>query len=296
MNKRTIIKTIPDEYAGRKLYSFLRSGMGMSLSLVRTLKVDPEGILLNDRPIRTVDIVKTGDKVTINIREEEDKTTLGETLPDVIYEDEDVLIVSKSPFQAIHETHNHRGDALSNSVALHLHNEGRNCAFRAIGRLDKGTSGIVVCALNGFAAAKLSGKVKKEYLAIPTGRYEGSGTINAPIYRPDPIKTHRTVDEKGDRAVTHWESIKTNGEISLVRVWLETGRTHQIRVHFSHLGTPLYGDSMYGRDGEEKPTEYDTAHQCLHCHKVTFIHPVTDEIMSFEAPMPEDMQRIADRI
>ena len=296
MNKRTIIKTIPEEYAGRKLYSFLRSGMGMSLSLVRSLKTDVEGILLNDEPIRTVDIVKAGDKVTINIKEEEDKTAPGETLPDVIYEDEDLLVVNKSPFMAIHESHNHRGDALSNSVALHLQNEGRNCAFRAIGRLDKGTSGLVVCALNAFAAAKLSGNVKKEYLAVPTGRFEGSGTIDAPIFRPDPIKTHRTVDENGDRAVTHWESLKTNGSLSLVRVWLETGRTHQIRVHFSHLGAPLYGDSMYGRNGEENPTQYEISHQCLHCCKVSFTHPVTDKELSFEAPMPEDMKRISDSI
>lgn len=116
------------------------------------------------------------------------------------------------------------------------------------------------------------------------------GTIDKPIYRPDPMKTLRAVGEQGDRAVTHWETIATDGEKSLVRVWLETGRTHQIRVHFASIGMPLVGDGMYGTD------EMKLGHQLLHCAKVSFVHPVTGERMTLEAPMPEDMRKIVETL
>ena len=306
---RTIKETIPPEYDGRKLYGFLKGKMKMSSRLIRSLKQSSDGLLVNGKPFRTIDIVHAGDELTVNIVEEEKGTAPGETLPDVVFEDEDLLIVNKPSFLAIHESHNHQGDALSNCVALYLSEKGEKTTFRAVGRLDKGTSGLVVCALNSFAASKLNGRIEKEYLAIPTGRFEGSGTIDAPIYRPDPMKTYRIVDEKGERAVTHWEAIKSGEKLSLVRVKLETGRTHQIRVHFAHLGAPLYGDTMYGiwKDAEGHgsrqnfslepgKTAPDIDHQCLHCSLVSFIHPVTGENVVVGAPPPGDMQKIIDKI
>jgi 23S rRNA pseudouridine1911/1915/1917 synthase len=166
---------------------------------------------------------------------------------DILYEDDDLIVVNKPPTIAVHESHNHVGDALSNALAYHLKSEGKPCAFRAVGRLDKGTSGIVVCALNKYCAAKLSGKVYKEYLAVASGVFEGEGTIDAPIYRPDPIITKRIVDGRGEKAVTHWTAVRNNGVQTLLRIKLETGRTHQIRAMLASAGHPLLGDGKYGR-------------------------------------------------
>lgn len=156
---------------------------------------------------------------------------------DVIYEDADLLAVNKSPFLAMHPTHNHQGDTFANAVAGHLQSEGKSAVFRCVGRLDKGTSGVVVCALNRYAAARLSGNISKKYIAVVRGRFEGSGTINKPIYRPDPMKTLRACGDMpgSESAVTHWESLYSSDEYSLLSLTLETGRTHQIRVHFASM-------------------------------------------------------------
>ena len=161
--------------------------------------------------------------------------------------------------------------------------------FRAVGRLDKGTSGVVVCALNAYAADRLQRGVRKEYLAVPSARLEGSGTIDAPIFRPDPIITLRVVDERGDRAVTHWEALETFDDRTLCRVRLETGRTHQIRVHFASIGAPLVGDTLYGTQSEE------IARHALHCARAELTHPVTGERILVEAPLPQDLSDLLKR-
>lgn len=287
---RTLEYTIEKEFENRKLYSFLKGNLKLSSKLIRTLKRTPDGMLCNGEHIRTVDLLKEGDVVTLNLPDDEKFATACDLMPQVIYEDSDLLIVNKPAMLPIHESHNHQCDTLANSVSGYLQKKNMRCTFRAIGRLDKGTSGLVVCALNSHAAARLSGEIEKEYLAIATGEYHETGTIDAPIYRPDPIKTYRTVDERGDRAVTHWESLATNGELTLLRVKIETGRTHQIRVHFASLNTPLLGDTMYGTPSEE------INHQALHCAKLKLIHPITNEVITCEAEMPLEMQRIASRL
>lgn len=285
---RSITYTVPEYFDGKKLISFLRGQVKISVKLLRSLKRIPDGITVNGSHARTVDIIHTGDRVGLNIPADEgDSVSIPTDYPlDIIYEDEDLLIVNKPGTLAMHETHNHQGDTLANAVAGYLLRKGRPAAFRAIGRLDKGTSGIVVCALNPHAAARLSGKVEKQYLAVVSGKYEKGGTIDKPIYRPDPMKTYRTADDRGDRAVTHY-TVEESGEgYSLVRVRLETGRTHQIRVHFQYLGTPLYGDRLYF---EEHPL---IEHQALHCGFVGFRHPVTNEQIELFAPMPEEMEAL----
>lgn len=283
---RVINYTVPTEYDSKKLLYFLKGSAHLSSKLIRSLKQVENGIQLNGEHIRTIDIIHEGDIVTINIPDDRTTSVPCELEPDVIFEDDDILIVNKPAMLPIHESHNHQGDTLANSVAGYLSRKGIGCTFRAIGRLDKGTSGLVVCALNRHAASRLSGNISKTYYAIATGKYEDSGTIDAPIYRPDPMKTYRTVDERGDRAVTHWQAIASDGKLTLLKINLETGRTHQIRVHFAHLGTPLVGDTMYGGDDER------IAHQALHCGEVTLTHPLTGEIIHCTAPMPEEMESI----
>lgn len=284
---RRLQYTIPHEYSSRRVLDFLKH-LGFSHRLITKLKQTPDGILLNGEHIRTIDPMSEGDVLEINLpTDKKESISIPVEMPlDIIYEDDDILVLNKPAMLAVHESHNHLGDTLSNAVAFHLKKEGKPSVFRAVGRLDKGTSGLMVCALNRYAASRLSGKIKKQYLAIATGVYEGEGTIDAPIYRPDPILTVRTVDERGEKAITHWTALKNDGKNTLLRVKLETGRTHQIRVHFASLGTPLVGDTMYGTPDER------ICHQALHCCECRFIHPVKNEKMHFFCDMPDDMKKI----
>ena len=283
---RVIRYIAPPRFEGRKLYSFLKGEAHLSSRLIRSLKQSENGLMINGAHARTVDLLHAGDEIAVTLPDDPHGALPGESLPEVLYEDDDLLIVNKSALLPIHESHNHQGDTLANCVALHLQRQGKTAVFRAVGRLDKGTSGLVVCALNSHAAACLSGKVKKTYLAVAEGVFTGSGTIDAPIFRPDPMKTLRTVDERGDRAVTHWTALESACGLTLLEIHLETGRTHQIRVHFASLGTPLFGDWMYGMPRDCLP------HQALHCARVELRHPVTGECVCVKAPPPWDFRAL----
>lgn len=270
---------ISQEFDNIKIQNFLRLHNGYSTKLIRTLKTSPDGILLNGEHARAVDFIHTGDLLEINIPDEKNEIEASPIEIDVVYEDEDILVVNKSPFLAMHPSHNHQGDTLANAVAYHLKQQGKECTFRAIGRLDKGTSGLVVIALNQLAACRLSGNIEKHYVALVKGKLTGKGTVDVPIYRPNPLKTLRACDyELGtESAVTHWQALENYENSTLVRLDLETGRTHQIRVHMAHIGHPLAGDSFYG------DFQLHHSHQLLHCACVNFFHPITNEKMMIEA-------------
>ena len=285
---RTLEFSVGQDFDGKKLYSFLKGSVHLSTKLVRSLKRAENGLLVNGAHARTIDLLKTGDCVTINIPEDEKTAAPGSVMPEVVYEDSDVLVVNKPPYMPIHESHNHQGDTLANAAAGYLKNKGKNVSFRAVGRLDKQTSGLVLLAMNKYAAAFLPDKYEKEYLAVAGGYFDSPGTINKRIYRPDPMKSLRAVSDGniGDEAVTHYTPVSSDGKRTLVCVTLETGRTHQIRVHFSSIGAPLAGDEMYSS------TDFSINRAALHCGKLTLIHPVTNEEMTFTAPMPEDMNAL----
>lgn len=278
---RDIDYTVPPEYDGRKTVHFLRGYCGFSSRLMRKVKY---ALKCNGEPTRTIDRIKSGDIISVSIPDDDALPELTEAEIDVVYEDDDILVINKSPFMAIHPTHNHQGDTLANAVTAYLTKKGRNVAFRAVGRLDKGTSGLVVCAINPLSACKLSGKIEKEYCALVQGELNGEGRIDVPIYRPDPMKTLRACSyELGvEPAFTNWKAEKNFNGATLLSLRLETGRTHQIRVHMAFSGHPLAGDTMYGDFMPE------IGHQLLHCRKCFFEHPVTGEKMEFEAPFPED--------
>ena len=287
--KRRIDFTIEEKYDGKRVVDFLKSKAKASARLITKLKHDDDGIMLNGVHTRTIDLLKTGDILSITLPvDKEEQTSAVEPLPyplKVFYEDEDLLIVDKPAGLPLHPSHNHQGDTLANAVAYHLQGQGKSSIFRSIGRLDRGTSGIVICGLNRFVTGILNGNIYKEYMAVCDGIYEGEGIIDRPIYRPDPIKTYRTVDDRGEIAITEWKAISHFDNKTLLRIHLQTGRTHQIRVHFASLGTPLVGDTMYGTPRE------DISRQALHCCYCKFIHPVTNEIIEIESPLPEDIAK-----
>lgn len=276
--------TVPEEYEGKKAFYFLRGCAGISARALSSLKRVDGGITRGGETLRTIDRLHAGDIVTVTLPVETETVEPMDINIDVIYEDADLLAVNKSPFLAMHPTHNHQGDTLANAVAGHLQSEGKSAVFRCVGRLDKGTSGVVVCALNRYAAARLSGNINKRYIAVVRGRFEGSGTINKPIYRPDPMKTLRACGDMpgSESAVTHWESLYASDEYSLLSLTLETGRTHQIRVHFASMGAPLAGDTMYGAP------ENEIGHHLLHCAECGFIHPASGEEICLSAPPEQD--------
>lgn len=287
---RTISFTVPDEYNNRKVVHFLRGSARLSVRLINSLKRVENGITLNGAHTRTVDLLRAGDVLAVCIPDDECLPEPVRMPLDILFEDADVLCINKPPTLAMHPTHNHQGDTLANGIAHYLEQQGRPAALRAIGRLDKGTSGVVVCALNKYAASRLTGGIQKDYLALVAGVLQGGGTIDTPIGRPDARKTLRACVPDGERAVTHWTALGTADGRTLLRVRPDTGRTHQIRVHFAHAGYPLIGDAMYGGSCPE------LGHQLLHCERAAFTHPVTGEGMTIVAPMPEDMARYASNI
>ena len=288
--ERVLTYTVPPEYDGKKLNGFLRGCLRMSARSVTKLRHDPGSLLCNGQPIRTIDPVRAGDCLTVRIRERESPISPEGVMPEIVYEDADVLVLNKPAGLAVHPTHNHQGDTLANAVAAYLANSGKSGVFRAVGRLDKQTSGLVLCALHRHSASVLTGNYEKTYLAVAEGRFSGSGEIDAPILRPDPMKTLRAVGDGGDPALTRWTAVCGNDQLTLLSVRPITGRTHQIRVHFASLGAPLAGDAMYGGHTDL----IDRA--ALHCETLTFSHPITGTQISLSAPPPPDIQKLIDLI
>ncbi|MDR0531762.1 MAG: RluA family pseudouridine synthase [Oscillospiraceae bacterium] len=289
--------TVATEEDGRQVKQILRA-RGVSVRIMNRAKRTEKGICVNgELVVRTIDPVEMGNIITLKLADDTEILEPMEYNLDIIYEDESLLVINKPPTLAMHPTHNHQGDSLANAVTWYLMKQDKTAKFRPVGRLDKGTSGIVVCVLHAFAASKLNGTVKKRYFAVVNGCYEGEGTFLNAIYRPKAnctLRACRTAGEPlqpGDeRAVTHWRALGHDSEYSAMEIWLETGRTHQIRAHFAHHGTPLAGDDYYGAPKRETPGH------CLHCAEATLIHPVTEQLMRFSAPMPQHMKSLMEPI
>lgn len=260
----------------------------MSYSLYATLRHSKNAVLRDGVLIRSIDRVFEGDIITVVLPEAETEIIPTEMPLDIIYEDDDIIVLNKSGFTAVHPSHGHRDDTLANGVVHYLKGKGKNTGFRAVGRLDKGTSGVVICALNTYSAARLSEKTKKTYLAIADGTVTENGTVNVPIIRPDPDKTTRACAQEGENAITHYEVLANGNGKTLLRLSLETGRTHQIRVHMAHIGAPLTGDSLYGEAG-------DYGRHMLHCFKCETVHPVTGEKMIFTASLSDEFSKEIER-
>ena len=236
--------------------------------------------------MRTVDCVKSGMIVEIVLPNEEMliKPVKGEL--DIVYEDKYFLIVNKPPFMPVHPVKQHQSDTLANIVSYYCNEKGESYTFRAINRLDKDTSGLVIIAKDRFCANAMKGRTQKIYYALCHGRLEGSGTVSAPIGLLEDSKMVRHILKEGPPAITHYKSVVAGDDYSLLELKLETGRTHQIRCHMASLNHPLLGDDLYGGT-----LEY-ISRQALHCGKVSFVHPVTNNMITVSADIPDDMKII----
>ncbi|MGN1201829.1 MAG: RluA family pseudouridine synthase [Eubacterium sp.] len=278
---RTINLEITDKDNGRQIRDFLRD-FGVSSALLTKLKQTENGITLNGEFARTIDNIHTGDLLTISIMNSgKMPAPLRSNNVKLIYSDEDLLVLNKPPMMPVHESRNHQGDTLANVAACYIEGD---TAFRSVYRLDRDTSGLVLIAKNELAACKLAGKIRKDYYAVCQGVLSGQGTIALPIKRVSDSIIKRGVFEDGEPAVTYWYAVKSNEKNTLLKINLETGRTHQIRVHFSHLGYPLLGDSLYGGDCKQ------IDRQALHCKTIYFSHPVTGKPMVIDCDFPNDFK------
>ena len=278
---REISYTVPAEFDGVQAQVFLKS-RGISRRVLTALKRSG-GLTRGGGILRTVDAVHAGEVITLQLDGGETSVAANPELSaDIVYEDEDVVVFNKPPFMPVHPSQRHHDDTLANLFAARY----PGLPFRPINRLDRNTSGLCVCAKNQFAAAALSGSISKVNYAITDGTPPGD-TEDAPIGRLGDSVIERCVTPDGKPAVTHFRKIAGERR-ALLRITLETGRTHQIRVHMAHIGFPLCGDDMYGGDCTA------ISRQALHCGEVEFTLPVSGERITISAPLPEDMAAILD--
>lgn len=277
---------VTEEYDNKKAIFFLKEKCGLSARMITRLKRIPNGITMNGSLLRTVDYVKSGMVVEIILPDEEMLIEPTEGELDIVYEDKYFLIVNKPPYMPVHPVKQHQSDTLANIVSYYCINRGESYTFRAINRLDKDTSGIVIIAKDRFCANAMKGKTQKTYFALCHGCLEGNGTVSAPIGLLEDSKMVRHIMNDGPSAITHYKSVLSNDDYSLLELHLETGRTHQIRCHMASLGHPLLGDDLYGGTLEYIPR------QALHCGSVSFVHPVTNNMIEVSADIPNDMKRL----
>ncbi len=265
------------------VFDYLKKEHGYSRRMLTKIRNEPQSINCNGKHIRMVDTLKQGDVLTISLSEQGYILPNDELTADIAYEDSDIIVLNKPYDMPVHPSKNHQTNTLANVFASVCSKREESLKFRPINRLDKDTSGLCVVAKNQYCASALSGKIEKEYVALIKGKLQNQkGTIDLPIARIDQKGIKRCVSDDGQRAVTHYAQLKHREPYTLVSVKLETGRTHQIRVHFSHLGFPLVGDELYGGDISIMKR------QALHCKSVTFTHPITHENITVTSKIPDD--------
>lgn len=296
MERRELV--VPDGAPAERLDRWLAaSGVGPSRAFVQKL-IDAGHVLVDGRVAPASHKVRPGQKVLVAIPPPEPTATLPEAIPlDVLYEDDDVIVINKPQGMVVHPAAGNRAGTLVNALLAHCR------GLSAIGgkerpgivhRLDKDTSGVLVVAKNDDAHVSLQKQIqareaRREYLAIVHGRVrEERGRINAPIGRHPVDRKRMAVIAGGRPAVTDYEVLERFPGYTLVRAILQTGRTHQIRVHMAHLGHPVVGDPVYGA----RRSPWNLKGQCLHAQRLAFRHPRTGAWMSFTAPLPPDMEKV----
>lgn len=322
---------VAPEEDGIQLKTILQTRMGISRKLLSRLKLTEEGIKLNGQRVFISVLVKSGDMVEIRMEEESSDDILPQPIPfEILYEDDHLLVINKSAGIIVHPTHGHYTNTLANGVVHYWKSKGLAYRFRAVHRLDQETSGVIAVAKNAYVGQHISqqmleGTVDKKYVAVVHGVPEATqGSVDGPIDR-DPLEPHRRiVTPLGYPSLTRYRTLESFGDIaSLIQLKLETGRTHQIRVHMTSIGCPLIGDKFYQHEayrGEQGDTKEEAAaekagtstdqmlleriqlldqligRQALHASELTLVHPMLQQQMTFEAPLPTDMVELCGKL
>ena len=300
-----------------KLRDYLKFAEDLSSRFIKSSGLSGK-ISVNGKVAKLNFRVNSKDKIEIDMKQNEEQNIEPEKMDlDVVYEDVDLIVINKRPGMVVHPTRGYPLGTLANGVLYYFKEKDEKCIVRLVSRLDMDTSGLIIIAKNQFSHMALARDMQskdlqssdiqgsnmqgsdlqdktfeKSYLAIVHGNMQNkSGTIDLPIGKPDEESIRRAVCEDGQRSITHYEVIDSFKNGDLVKVTLETGRTHQIRVHLSHIGHPLYGDSLYGNS-----EEHYIARQALHAYKLIIPHPRTGEQLILESKLPEDMEKLVSKL
>ena len=291
---RILTHTVLPEEEGRMVKGILRGSLQLSYTLLKSLKWRENAILLNGQSVHVNAIVHAGDVVSVALSERtprEDLYCENTAAPDIVYEDEDLLVLNKPAGVAMHPK---ADDAAAPSLAAMLTGYlGEGSVPHFVSRLDKGTSGLLIAAKSGYVHDRLrralhSSELRREYRAVAVGQVTPPrGVINAPIGRADGSIIRRCVRKDGLVSRTEYEVLQTTERFTLLRLRPETGRTHQLRVHMAYLGYPLAGDWLYGTEDKNL-----IARPALHSYELWFTQPITGQELHFTAPIPQDMQQL----
>lgn len=279
--------TVDKEFEKLTVGRYLRTYCSVSARTLAKLKRIEGGITLNGNHARAIDLVKSGDVIEINIPQSVSLGVVPVDLPlDILFEDEYIIVLNKPPFMPVHPTKIHQADTLANALRFYAESRGESYTFRAVNRLDRNTSGIVIVAKDRHTASLLSGNdIIKHYIALVQGKIDAKGTVNKPIALSENSKIVRCVSPLGKEAITHYEPLENYDDFTVLRLALETGRTHQIRCHMSYIGHPLLGDDLYGGKLDK------INRHALHCEYVSFLHPITKKKIELSAEIPFDMKK-----
>ncbi len=276
---------------GKTVKGIMSENLNFSRRLSKKLELS-DRLYINGRVAKLNKSVSTGDMLSIEFDEDEDEYDAVDIPINIVYEDNDLLVVNKPPYIVVHPTKSHQNNTIANGVAFYFKQKSIKRKVRLVNRLDMNTSGIVIIAKHPYAHNELANQMKsnsvdKYYYAIVDGIIkDDKGTINEPIARLNPEDIVRVVHPSGKECITHYTVEKRFNDMTLVKLKLETGRTHQIRVHMKFIGHPIIGDTLYGKESEQ------INRQALHCYEMKFKQPLIREELLITCPLPEDMRKI----
>ncbi|MCP8615594.1 RluA family pseudouridine synthase [Salirhabdus salicampi] len=285
--------SIKKEQHGMLVRDYLMSVRAFSRRILKAVKEEGR-ILRNGQDVTVRETVNQGDIIEVIFPEEKKGRNL-EPIPvplNIVYEDDDIIVMNKEAGIPVIPSNHYRGATIANGLIHHYEKLGLSYTVHIVTRLDKNTSGLMLIAKHRVSHAILAEsqkkcQVKRTYMAFVSGHLlQKQGTIHLPIGRKPTSIIEREVRQDGQEATTHYELVKEERTFSILKVQLETGRTHQIRIHFAHIGHPLLGDDLYGGSVEL------IGRQALHCHELTFPHPFTGENLRFTVDYAEDMERL----
>lgn len=286
---------ITTELEGIKVDTLLKKHLGLSGTVVRRIKWLPEGILVDGQRVNTRCCPSEGQVLSVQLSDPERRSGIVPSpgSVDIVFEDADIIVLNKAPGLSVHPGPGHFSDTLGNFLLYYYDESGQDCDFHPVHRLDRGTSGLMVAAKHPHAQEVLKQQLhtdafRREYLAVCEGLpHPASGTVDAPLGPKPGSLVEQMVRPDGKQARTHYRVLEEKGGRALLRLKLDTGRTHQIRVHMAHLGHPLTGDFLYGTEDHDL-----IPRPALHSAFLSFRHPISGEKLDFSLPLPEDMERL----